>query len=217
MPVMRTAPDTPRRCAVCTASLAGLRASRVTCSDPCRRAQNRRNWAAYRERLRAKPKVPVAAQQCHRCRLIRPAADFQNNRARATGLQSYCKDCRREYDARPDQRLKNRLRKHVWYLLHAEEEQARRRRRFLLDREFRERVLAQNRARYHANPQAVIARRRELRQQQRAWEAQDARRCFCGKALPEDRWFCQARCKAACARFVCGLDAAPSPCPPSSR
>lgn len=170
------------------------------------RAHRRKTEARSRSRVRERHPEPVASRRCDRCHEEKPAGEFHRNRALASGLQSYCKACRQQYDAQPERRIKDRLRKHVWYLVHYERER-RRRRRLFLDPAYRARVYAANLARYYADPKGVTARRRELRQERRALEASDGLRCWCGKALPEGKWFCRAVCKLKCSRFVCGLDA----------
>jgi len=202
-----------RRCAVCSKLITGGSPQRATCSPECLKIHRRRTTARYRQRIRERRPEPVPEYRCSRCQIVRPASAFDRNAARVTGLQSYCRGCRREYDARTDQQLKRRLRKHIWYLIHYEQEQRRRQRRWLFDPDFRARCIAANRARYHADLAATLARRRELYARGRELEAGAGRRCFCGKALPEsrmepedERWFCRARCKLRCSRFVCGLD-----------
>ena len=198
-------------CVICNASLAGLNPRRITCSATCDRQKRRLSEAAYRARVREKAKALPAEVACQGCRKVLPAAAFHRNRARANGLQNTCKACRAEYAKRPDQQIKDRLRKHVWYLLHWEAVRKRERERFLFDREFRARHIADRLERYHADPKAEIARRKELRHLRSQWDHEDRRRCFCGAALPAegDRWFCKVACKLACSRFVVGL--APPP------
>lgn len=182
---------------------------RVTCGYACMRAHRRKAEVRCRAGVRERHPEVASSYRCHRCHETLPAEAFQRNRTLASGLQGCCKQCRREYDAQPERQVKDRLRKHVWYLLHWEEVQRHQRQRLLFDREYRARVNAENLARYHVDPQGNIARRKELRHERRALEAADLRRCFCGKALPadnDDRWFCQALCKLKCSRFVCGLD-----------
>jgi hypothetical protein len=196
-----------RACVTCGVSFTASHPARNTCSDPCDQQKRRATTARYRQRVRERPKHLPAEQVCSRCGRCLPAAAFDLNRARASGLQNYCKGCRAEYAGRPDQREKDRLRKHVWYLLNYDRQRQRFRERFSNDPAFRWQVLQSNRRRYHANPKRHYARQRELRHARNLWEAEDRRRCFCGRALPGDgeRWFCRPQCKVHCARFVCGL------------
>mgnify|MGYP001614722474 CR=1 FL=1 len=169
------------------------------------RAHRRQNEARCRARVRQRHPEPARCYRCHRCHEEKPAAAFQRNRALASGLQSYCKACRQNYDAQPERRVKQRLRQHIWYLLHWEEVRRHQRQRLLFDPEYRAAWNAANLARYHADPAGALARRRERRQERRELETSAARRCFCGKALPEGQWFCRPLCKLKCSRFVCGL------------
>lgn len=205
---MAARPLTARPCVVCGAAFtAAPDGRRNTCSEACNRQKRRATTARYRQRVRERPRRRRAEQECSRCRRLLPASAFDRNRARAGGLQNYCKACRAAYAQRPDQQEKDRLRKQVWYLLHYDEIRQPLRERFRSDPVFRRQVLDEHLARYHRDPQRHYRRQRERERQRRQWEAEDRRRCFCGRALPAvgERWFCRPACKVQCARFVCGL------------
>lgn len=194
-------------CVVCGASFTARRRSRNTCSDECNQEKLRATTARYRQRVREKPKRVPAEQQCSSCRRTLPASAFDLNRARVSGLQNMCKACRADYAQRPDQQVKDRLRKHIWYLLHYDEIRQPIKERFRTDPVFRRQILDEHLARYHRDPKRHYRRQRERLQLRKRWEAEDRRRCFCGRALPGDdeRWFCRPQCKVQCARFVVGL------------
>ena len=44
-----------------------------------------------------RPVVPEGMKWCGRCRRSKPIMDFEPNRARADGLQNYCRECRKSY------------------------------------------------------------------------------------------------------------------------
>jgi hypothetical protein len=194
-------------CVTCGVSFTASHPAKNTCSHACDEAKKRAACARYRQRVRAARKQPRAEQFCSLCGQTKPAAAFDLNRARVSGLQNYCKSCRADYAQRPDQREKDRLRKHVWYLLHYDEIREQMRERFRSDPIYRRQVLDEHLARYYRDPKRYYQRQRERYHEQRQWEAEDRRRCFCGKALPADgeQWFCRPQCKVKCARFVCGL------------
>ncbi len=195
-------------CITCGVSFTALHPARNTCSEACKQAKERAACARYRQRVREARKQPRAEQACNRCRETKPASAFDLNRSRVSGLNNYCKRCRADYAMQPDQREKDRLRKHVWYLVNYERQRQRFQNRFVNDPAFRWQVLQSNRARYHANPRGHYDRQRQRERSRKQWEAEDRRRCFCGRALPADgeQWFCRPRCKIRCAHFVCGLE-----------
>lgn len=198
-------------CVTCGASFTAAHPAKNTCSHACDEAKKRAATARYRQRVREARKAPRAEQFCSLCGQTKPAAAFGLNRARVGGLQNYCKSCRADYAQRPDQREKDRLRKHIWYLVNYDRQRQRFRQRFERDPVFRWQVLQSNRARYHADPKRHYDRQREREREQKRWETMDQRRCFCGRALPAEgeRWFCRPRCKIKCASFVCGLGQSP--------
>lgn len=200
-----------RACVICGGSLAAVHPNCVTCSPECLGERKRQQWTQYRQRVRSRAPGPAAEKFCPRCRLTLPGSAFARNVWQASGLVTYCKACCRAYAQLPGPKERERLKKHIYYMLWCEEMNAKARARYLLDLEFRARVNARNHARYHDDPKGVYRRHVERQALQAEWEARDERRCFCGKALPRGtgRWFCRSACKVACARFVCGLEQTP--------
>ena len=198
-----------RSCAVCAGPIREGARRRITCGLPCQRIHRRRTGTRYRARVRALQPDPVAARRCPGCRQDLPASAFQSHRGRVSGLQTFCRACRRAAEQQPEAQLKSRRRKRIWYLRHWSAVQARRCRRWLFDREFRDRQLAERRARYALDPQAIQFQRKQQAAARGHLAATASRRCWCGKGLPAtdpDRWFCGPRCLVRCSHFVCGLE-----------
>lgn len=82
-------------------------------------------------------------KHCKRCETTKPAAEFQPNKAQPSGLQTYCRECTREY--RNTARCKEAAKRAAaaWYSKNAEKERAK------------------AIARYHQNPEPFRARRRK--------------------------------------------------------
>lgn len=188
-------------CVTCGQPFTSTHPRSKACSDACRFAKNQATWNRYRTRVREGQRTPRAEQWCCGCRQTLPASAFGPNNARVSGLQDRCRPCRAIYDQRPDQQEKAKARKHAWYLDHYEAYLARNRARYQEDHA---RYYARNRAYWEENREAILEHRRKQYAEKRAWEAADARRCVCGKALPPDgdRWFCRAACKIALIRSL---------------
>lgn len=63
----------------------------------CRLCSNIRNAGRRRQLTRTRQPLPVTEKRCSGCRLTLPASGFTVARREPDGLQTYCKQCRREY------------------------------------------------------------------------------------------------------------------------
>ncbi len=92
----------------------------LVCSDACCKAKKSaydRAYASSRPRV-AVPKVKT--KHCPGCDQRLPAHAFHRNRSAPSGLNGYCRECRRVQVSHPAAAAKERARKERWYSRHRE-------------------------------------------------------------------------------------------------